>query len=89
MLTGRGYSIILKNTENSQQNEAACMADVMTKNIDGMIIEASKSEIFCGNLSQYQALECMNVPYIFIEGIYHSLKDRPSILMNDEEGGFW
>ena len=88
VLTGRGYSIILKDTENSQQNEAACMADVMTKNIDGMIIEPSKSEIFCGNLSQYQALDRMNVPYIFIEGIYHSLKDRPSILMNDEEGGF-
>ncbi|BCN30333.1 GntR family transcriptional regulator [Anaeromicropila herbilytica] len=88
VLTANGYSIILKNTGNSRKNEARCLDDIMTKNIDGLIIEPSKSDIYCKNINQYNNLDQLGIPYVFIQGTYQSLKDKPSILMDDMEGSY-
>lgn len=86
VLTESGYSIILKNTGNSQKKESKVLEDIMTKNIDGLIIEPSKSEVFCKNLKQYQMFDNMNIPYVFIQGTYMQLKNKPSILLDDTKG---
>lgn len=88
VLTENGYSIILKNTGNSRKNEAKCLADILTKDIDGLIIEPSKSEIYCKNFAQYKMLDDMGVPYVFIQGTYSQLKDKPNIIMDDVMGGY-
>lgn len=88
VLTANGYSIILKNTGNSRKHEARCLEDIMTKNIDGLIIEPSKSDIYCRNISQYDNLDRLGIPYVFIQGIYLPLKEKPSILMDDVQGGY-
>lgn len=86
VLTRQGYSIILKNTGNSQKREAKALEDIMTKNIDGLIIEPSKSEIYCGHMYQYEALERLRIPYVFIQGTYPQMKDKPAIIMDDVGG---
>lgn len=86
VLTEHGYSIILKNTGNSQTNEAKALEDVMTKNIDGLIIEPSKSEIYCGHMYQYEALERLHIPYVFIQGTYPRMQDKPAVIMDDVGG---
>ncbi len=88
VLTNKGYSIILKNTMNSQRNEARCLEDIMTKNIDGLIIEPSKSEVYSKNLSYYENLDKLGIPYVFIQGTYMGLKKKPNITMDDAKGGF-
>ncbi len=88
VLTKEGYSIILKNTGNSQKNEAKALEDIMTKNIDGVIIEPSKSEIFCKHMHQYEQLDKMGIPYVFLQGTYPQMKDKPNIVMDDVEGGY-
>ena len=45
VLTAQGYSIILKNTRNSRSMEAKCLEELLQKDIDGVIIEPSKSQI--------------------------------------------
>jgi GntR family transcriptional regulator of arabinose operon len=88
VLTANGYSIMLKNTGNSRKNEAKCLDDIMTKNIDGLIIEPSKSDIYGKNVNQYNNLDRLGIPYVFIQGSYQSLKNKPSILMNDVKGAY-
>lgn len=88
VLTREGYSIILKNTANSQKNEAKALEDIMTKNIDGLIIEPSKSEIFCRHMNLYEQFDNMGIPYVFLQGTYPQMKDTANIIMDDVEGGY-
>lgn len=54
---GNGYSILLKNTRNSRSLEAKCLEELLKKDIDGLIIEPSKSRIFCRHINLYQMLD--------------------------------
>ena len=88
VLSERGYSIILKNTANSRQKEARCLEELLKKDIDGLIIEPSKSEMVCKHRSLYQNLDKFEIPYVFIQGIYSEMRDKPHILMDDAQGGY-
>ena len=88
VLTENGYSIILKNTGNSQKNEAKALEDILTKNVDGLIIEPSKSEIFCRHIQLYDALDRLKIPYVFIQGTYPQMKEKPNIIMDDIQGSY-
>ena len=88
VLTREGYSIILKNTRNSRSQEARCLEELLQKDIDGIIIEPSKSQIYCKHIHLYQKLEEYGIPYVFIQGYFDQLRDRPHILMDDCKGGY-
>ena len=88
VLTQAGYSIILKNTRNSRSQEARCLEDLLQKDIDGIIIEPSKSQVFCRHLNLYRKLDEFRIPYVFIQGCFSQLKDRPHVLMDDCKGGY-
>lgn len=88
ILTENGYSIILKNTGNSQKNEAKALEDILTKNIDGLIIEPSKSEIYCRHTHLYEIFDRLQIPYIFIQGTYPQMKEKANIIMDDVQGGY-
>lgn len=88
VLTENGYSILLKNTRNSRSMEAKCLEELLKKDIDGLIIEPSKSQIFCKHINLYAMLDQYEIPYIFIQGSYAQMKDKPYILMDDCRGGF-
>ncbi|MDO4339890.1 MAG: GntR family transcriptional regulator [Eubacteriales bacterium] len=88
VLSENGYSIILKNTGNSRQKEAKCLEELLKKDIDGLIIEPSKSQLACRHTNLYKNLEQYQIPYIFIQGIYTEMLDKPHILMDDARGGY-
>lgn len=88
VLTGNGYSIILKNTRNSRSNEAKCLEELLKKDIDGVIIEPSKSQIYCSHTALYQKLDEYRIPYVFIQGCFEQMSDKPAILMDDCRGGY-
>lgn len=88
VLTENGYSILLKNTNNSRSREAKCLEELLQKDIDGLIIEPSKSQIFCKHLHLYEILDKYQIPYVFIQGTYSQLEDKPHIVMDDRKGGF-
>ncbi|MDO5136322.1 MAG: GntR family transcriptional regulator [Eubacteriales bacterium] len=88
VLSEKGYSIILKNTGNSRQKEARYLEDLLQKDIDGLIIEPSKSQLSCRHRGLYQSLDKLRIPYVFIQGIYTEMQDRPHILMDDVKGGY-
>ncbi len=88
VLTEKGYSIILKNTRNSRKAEAKCLEELLQKDIEGLIIEPSKSEIFCKHISLYERLEQFGIPYVFIQGCYEQMKNKPQVRMDDCKGGY-
>jgi len=87
-LTREGYSIILKNTRNSRSLEAKCLEELLQKDIDGIIIEPSKSQIYCKHLNLYEKLDEYKIPYVFIQGCFLRMQDKPQVLMNDCKGGY-
>lgn len=88
ILTDEGYSIILKNTRNSRSREAAVLEELLQKDIDGMIIEPSKSEIYCRHTHLYKKLDEFQIPYVFIQGCFAQMQEKPHILMDDYKGGY-
>lgn len=88
VMTENGYSILLKNTKNSSSAEGRCLEELLQKDIEGLIIEPSKSEIFCRHLALYKKLEEYGIPYVFIQGNMEQLKNRPSVIMDDFKGGY-
>ena len=88
VLSGYGYSIILKNTGNSRLKEARCLEELLQKDIDGLIIEPSRSQLSCRHPGLYEKLEKYQISYIFIQGIYTEMKEKPHILMDDAKGGY-
>ena len=56
--------------------------------IDGLIIEPSKSELLCRHVSLYETLDKYQIPYIFIQGLYTEMQEKPHILMDDAGGGY-
>lgn len=88
VLTENGYSILLKNTKNSRGLEAKCLEELLQKDIDGLIIEPSKSQIFCRHINLYRMLDEYQIPYIFIQGSYAQMKDKSHILLDDCRGGY-
>ncbi|MBE5963065.1 MAG: GntR family transcriptional regulator, partial [Lachnospiraceae bacterium] len=88
VLSDQGYSIILKNTKNSRSNEVKCLEELLQKDIDGMIIEPSKSQIYCRHMSLYQKLDQYQIPYVFIQGCFPQMSEKPQVVMNDCKGGY-
>lgn len=88
VLTNHGYSIILKNTRNSRSQEARCLEELLQKDIDGVIIEPSKSQIYCRHMNLYQKLEEYQIPYVFIQGCFSQMSEKPQVLMDDCKGGY-
>lgn len=88
IFTENGYSILLKNTRNSRSLEAKCLEELLQKDIEGLIIEPSRSQISCRHINLYEMLDAYKIPYVFIQGVHAQMKDRPQILLNDCRGGY-
>lgn len=88
VLSENGYSIILKNTCNSRSKEEKVLKELLDKPIDGLIIEPSKSQILCRHINLYEMLDKYQIPYVFIQGCYPQMADKPCILMDDCKGGY-
>ncbi|OYD07306.1 GntR family transcriptional regulator [Paludifilum halophilum] len=85
-LNSKGYSILLASTNNNVKEEKACLQTILNKNIDGLIIEPTKSALYNENLNYYLGLEANNTPYVMINAYYPQLQS-PSLTVNDEQGG--
>ncbi|WP_353057413.1 GntR family transcriptional regulator [Neobacillus niacini] len=86
-LTTQGYSLTFACTDNDVEKEKQCLQTMLSRNIDGLIVEPTKSGNFNPNISYYLELEQNNTPYLMINQYYSQLMP-PHIIMNDEYGGF-
>ena len=86
-LTDMGYSLTLACTDNDLEKEKQCLQSMLSRNIDGLIVEPTKSGSFNPNMNYYLELEQKNIPYLMINQFYSQLAP-PHIIVDDEKGGF-
>lgn len=86
-LTEQGYSMIVASTNNDVDIEKQCLEMMMEQQVEGLIIEPTKSSNFNPNLNYYLTLEQKNIPYVMINQFYQQL-NPPHIMVDDEKGGY-
>jgi len=86
-LTSHGYSMIFASTNNDLEREKQCLQMMMSKQIDGLIVEPTKSGSHNPNINYYLNMEQNHIPYLMINQFYLEL-NPPHIILDDEKGGF-
>nr|WP_314733366.1 substrate-binding domain-containing protein [Anaerobacillus sp. CMMVII] len=86
-LSQQGYQVSLYSTNNNHENEMRILENILSQNIDGVIIEPTKSAFSNPNINYYFNLERLNIPYIMINAFYDELEPI-CLVMNDEKGGY-
>ena len=86
VLSENGYSLTLALTHNQVETEAQVLKMMLDKNVDGLIVEGTKSALPSPNLEIYRSLVMNRIPCVFINSHYPAL-DFPYIEMDDEKGG--
>lgn len=86
-LSSKGYSLIFACTNNDIEKENLCLNAMLQRNIDGLIVEPTKSSGYNPNLHHYLEFEQKNIPYLMINQYYSEL-NPPHMILDDEKGGF-
>lgn len=86
-LSAHGYSLTLACTDNDPEKEKQCLEAMINRDIDGLIVEPTRSSSYNPNLHYYLEMEQNNTPYLMINQYYPQL-NPPNIILDDEKGGF-
>src|SRR5699024_2280178 len=86
-LSKEGYQVSIFSTNNNHDDERRILEKILSQNLDGVIVEPTKSAYSNPNISYYLNLERLSIPYIMINAYYDELEPI-SIVMDDVKGGF-
>jgi len=86
-LSENGYASMLYATYNRVENERKILGELLTKPIDGIIVEGTKTALPNPNIDRYQALQKQGIPMVFINGFYPELHRIPHVVSDDRSGG--
>lgn len=86
VLIENGYMMQLSLTHNQVENEARALMMLLEKNVDGLIVEPTKSGLPNPNMALYEQIKRRNIPLVFFNAYYPNL-DFPHICMDDRMAG--
>ncbi len=86
VLSSNGYNTTLRLTRNKINNEREQLLSLLKSDIDGLIVEGTKSALPNPNLDIYRQFSERGIPVVFINSYYNSL-DCNYVIVDDEEGG--
>ncbi|MBU9721012.1 MULTISPECIES: GntR family transcriptional regulator [Bacillaceae] len=86
-LSERGYNVSIYSTNNNIDSEKRVLESILSQDVDGVIVEPTKSAFTNPNINYYFNLERMNIPYIMINAFYEELEPL-CLVMDDEKGGY-
>ena len=87
-LSKKNYAVYVYATQNRVDEERKILQKLLQLNIDGLIMEGSKTALPSPNLDLYQQFEQRDIPIIFIYGNYPALSDHISITDDNIGGGY-
>ena len=79
--------ISLSATYNNSGTERSILERMMDGQVDGLIIEGSRTATDTPNEDLYRRLAERNIPVLFMNSYYPGLKGLPHVVMDDFEGG--
>ena len=88
VLAANKYTAILAATGNRVCNERAILKDMLSKPVDGFLIEGTKSAMPNPNLDLYEELMRRNIPVVFFNGYYPELTVTVNVCADNFGGGY-
>ncbi|MCB2305455.1 GntR family transcriptional regulator [Clostridium estertheticum] len=85
-LYAQSYSLLLSSTSNNIMFENSNLKNLLAHEIDGLILEPTKSAYQIHNLEYLNNIIAKNIPIIMINASYYEIK-VPSLRVNDFKGG--
>ena len=82
-----GYSMILMSTNNDRDLEKKAVQMMLERNVDGLIVEPTKSAYYNHNIGMYLKLKEYGIPTIMINAKYDEI-DISSVMTDDYHSGF-
>ncbi|TKJ46627.1 hypothetical protein CEE34_07955 [Candidatus Aerophobetes bacterium Ae_b3a] len=64
------YSIVLGNANHSLEKEAAHPQDMINRNVDGLIIEPTRSALPSSNIKYFHKLREKGIPFVMIDSYF-------------------
>jgi GntR family transcriptional regulator of arabinose operon len=86
VLSGHDYQMTLRLTQNKIENERRQLLSLLSLDIDGLIVEATKSALPSPNLGLYQEFARRNIPIVFVHAFPRELSCN-YIIKDDEKAG--
>lgn len=87
VLAENGYTPLLSATHNRVDNERRILAELLSKPIDGLIVEGTKTALPNPNIDLYDHFSRDGIPVVFINGFYPDLKKPIYVVADDRAGG--
>lgn len=87
VLSANGVSPMLFATYNRIDNEQRILMDLARKNVDGLIVEGTKTALPNPNIHHYRDLLNSGLPIVFIHGFYPELSQCVHVVADDHAGG--
>lgn len=85
-LSKHDYSLMLSSTRNNVYNERGSLESMIEQNVDGLIIEPTKSNLMNPNLNYYLELTEKSTPLMMLNASYEEL-DLPFVALDDIQAG--
>lgn len=82
VLSSAGYNMTLRLTRNKVHNERTQLLSLLDSNIDGLIVEGTKTALPNPNIDVYQKFYDRSIPVIFINGYYQTM--TCNYIVNDD-----
>lgn len=86
-LRKKGYSLLLASTNNNPEQEKKCLESMLLQQVDGLIVEPTKSNQYNPNLSYYLSFKEAGIPVVMINAYYEAM-ELPSICLDDVKAGY-
>lgn len=86
VLTKNGYAMQLTFTHNRVENESRALRTMIDKNVDGIIVEPTKSGLPNPNRCYYEEIYQKKIPLVFFNAYYPGLP-FPHVAMDDTIAG--
>ncbi|NLK22400.1 MAG: GntR family transcriptional regulator [Epulopiscium sp.] len=87
ILSKEGYTILLGHTNNEFQKERDCLLNMLSNDLEGLIIEPTKSILPNPNLDIYKKFKAKNIPIVFIHAYYNQINSS-YVIEDDILGGY-
>lgn len=87
VLSCNGYNLVLGHTGNQFEKENTCLTNLLNQDIDGLIVETTKSALPNPNLDLYRKFQQQAVPILFMHGSYKGFQ-ASSIYEDDTAAGY-
>lgn len=86
-LTTAGYSMILTSTNNNVASEKNAVEMLVKREIDGLIVEPTKSAYYNSNIGTYLQLKEMGIPIIMLNASYDEI-ETPTVMLDDFQASY-